>query len=709
VQFAGRPSISYDVLSIDIGITPGSEQVPGAREHTIPVKPIDRFVANFDAMLERYRAQDASTPLRVVIVGGGAGGAEIALSLHHRLEEERTSRGHHQLPPAEITLVCRGQLLTGHASYARRALIGIMKQKGIKIVEHCTVVRVDKGMLTVEAPRSGTHSQNGGSTQGKGEGHQLQQQLLQGNNNTVPFDVCMLCTQASAAPWLKLTGLPTDPQGFLAINECLQSEGGPPEVFAAGDVASCAKHPRPKAGVFAVRQGPPLSANLRRFLSGEPLEPFVPQSTWLSLITTGDKYCVGTKGWIGLQGAWLWSLKDYIDRAFMRKYGEDLPDMMKMMSGTGAKAQRPPGPPPVFGAAGPEALALLAESKMRCGGCGAKVGASVLAAALAQVHPRPISRPDVVMGLESPDDAALIRPPPPGKLLVQSVDFFRAFWDDPYILGKIAANHALGDVWAMGAKPVSALALAVVPLMADRLVTEELTQLMSGAIEVLNESGCALVGGHTCEGPELALGFSVTGEVAEAGVMSKGGLRSGQALVLTKPLGTGTLLAAAMQGKAKGRWVMGALSEMAKPSGKAADILASYGCTGCTDVTGFGLLGHLVEMTKPSQVHAELFMQSVPLLSGAQDTLTAGVTSSLHAQNARAAASVHNFDQVLQKHPQLWPILVDPQTGGGLLAGVAWEKAEACVQELRENGYGSAAIIGKVAQPGNAGSPILIS
>eukprot|EP00983_Pelagomonas_calceolata_P068157 1149783-Pelagomonas_calceolata.AAC.3 len=236
------------------------------------------------------------------------------------------------------------------------------------------------------------------------------------------------------------------------------------------------------------------------------------------------------------------------------------------------------------------------------------------------------------------------------------------------------------------------------------------------------------------------------------------------------------------------RWVMGALSEMAKPSGKAADILASYGCTGCTDVTGFGLLGHLVEMTKPSQVsipgrlcalsplpysrvqiaavaalslplgahgspwayhalpytvhaelfmlkvtpqvHAELFMQSVPLLSGAQDTLTAGVTSSLHAQNARAAASVHNFDQVrefqggpckstemkdssnltftsssdaalsteqhrynafkkvLQKHPQLWPILVDPQTGGGLLAGVAWEKAEACVQLVLEGPEG---------------------
>ncbi|KAF5839251.1 hypothetical protein DUNSADRAFT_1285 [Dunaliella salina] len=369
VQFAGRPSIPYDVLSIDIGITPGSEQVPGARQHTIPVKPIDRC---------------------------------------HRLEDERASRKHQQLPPAEITIVCRGHILAGHTGYAQRAFIGIMRQKGIKVIEHRKVVRVDEGMLTVEAPKNGSHMQNGGGAQANGEGHALQQQLLQDNDNTVPFDACMLCTQASAAPWLKLTGLPTDPQGFLAINECLQSDGGPPEVFAAGDVASCAKHPRPKAGVFAVRQGPPLSANLRRFLSGEPLEPFVPQKSWLSLVTTGDKYCVGTKGWIGLQGAWLWTLKDYIDRAFMRKYGEDLPDMMKMMSG----------------------------------------------------------------------------PPPPGKLLVQSVDFFRAFWDDPYILGKIAANHALGDVWAMGAKPVSALALAVVPLMTDRLVAEELTQLLSGAVEV---------------------------------------------------------------------------------------------------------------------------------------------------------------------------------------------------------------------------------
>eukprot|EP00798_Chlamydomonas_sp_ICE-L_P016425 gene16425-22639_t len=209
--------------------------------------------------------------------------------------------------------------------------------------------------------------------------------------------------KASAASWLKETGLPTDSRGFLAVNEFLQSDGGPGNVFAAGDVASCTAHPRPKAGVFAVRQGPPLAANIRHFLCEEPLVPFVPQTTWLSLITTG---------WVSLEGGWLWNWKDSIDRTFMRKYSTDLPDPMMMLA-KAATAATPAGAEVTQGGGlGLEAAALFAESKMRCGGCGGKIGASVLTRALGSLPAQAASLVEdcgVLVGLDDPDDAAVVR------------------------------------------------------------------------------------------------------------------------------------------------------------------------------------------------------------------------------------------------------------------------------------------------------------
>ena len=164
--------------------------------------------------------------------------------------------------------------------------------------------------------------------------------------------------------------------------------------------------------------------------------------------------------------------------------------------------------------------------------------------------PGPVPRVDVVAGLDAPDDAALVDTGG-DKLSVQTVDYFRAMLDDPYLFGQIAANHALGDIYAMGGEPQSALAIATVPFGLESKIEADLSAMLLGANEVLREADCALVGGHTSEGAELSLGFAVNGLVSRSAVLRKGGLRPRQALILTKPVGTGTLLAADMRGKAE--------------------------------------------------------------------------------------------------------------------------------------------------------------
>jgi selenide,water dikinase len=318
-----------------------------------------------------------------------------------------------------------------------------------------------------------------------------------------------------------------------------------------------------------------------------------------------------------------------------------------------------------------------------------------------------VARDDVLIGLNSPDDAAVVRVPA-GKAMVHTVDFFRAFIDDPFVFGKIAANHALGDIFAMGGEPQSATSVVTLPPGLEAKVEDTLFQLMSGAVEMLNAAGCALVGGHTGEGRELALGFAVNGLIDEnlAAVMRKGGMRPGDALILTKPIGTGTLFAALPLLKVRGRWIDAALDSMCVSNAAGAQILAKFGATACTDLTGFGLLGHLVEMTRPSGVDIELDLAALPVLEGAEETAAAGILSSLQPANVRLRRALANQAEMVT-HPR-YPLIFDPQTAGGLLASVPGGRAAACVAELRAAGYLHTAIIGRVLPQGDLMAPVLL-
>jgi selenide, water dikinase len=264
----------------------------------------------------------------------------------------------------------------------------------------------------------------------------------------------------------------------------------------------------------------------------------------------------------------------------------------------------------------------------------------------------------------------------------------------------------LGDIFAMGAEAQSALAIATVPYGIESKVEADLSAMMIGANEVLRDANCALVGGHTSEGAELALGFSVNGLIRRDLVTRKGGLVVGDVLIVTKPIGTGTLLAADMRGKARARWVTAALAHMTTSNRIGAEILRAHGVHAATDVTGFGLLGHLVEMVRASGVDATLDLAAVPLLEGVRETIAMGIYSSLQPQNVRLRRAIRNLAEA--GTDPLYPALFDPQTAGGLLASVPEARAAACIEALRAAGYDHAAVIGRVNARSQELEPIVI-
>jgi pyridine nucleotide-disulfide oxidoreductase family protein len=291
VLFDKRPPMSYDVLSINIGSTPHLD-VPGAAAHVVPVKPISRFLDRWSLLSERLRKGDRR---RVAVVGGGAGGVELLLAVQFRMRTllEGEGRGDARLEYHLFT--DSDQVLPTHNKSVRRRFERVLAERGV-------VVHTGSEIVEVEGSRLRTAD---------GRAHDA--------------DEVLWATEAAAAPWLAKSGLAVDEAGFVRVSSTLQSISHP-EVFASGDIAAMVDHPRPKSGVFAVRQGPPLARNLRHTLLGEPLGTYRPQRRFLSLITTGDKYAVASRGIWAFEGAWVWRWKDRIDRRFMRLY-RHLPDM----------------------------------------------------------------------------------------------------------------------------------------------------------------------------------------------------------------------------------------------------------------------------------------------------------------------------------------------------------------------------------------------
>src|SRR5688572_20621736 len=282
--------VPYDVLSINIGSTPNA-MVPGAADHAIAVKPIDRFLPQWDALRDRVLADDR--PRTIAVVGGGAGGVELLLSVQFRLRARLAAQGRAADRLAFHLFTSSDTILPTHNARVRATFDRILQARGVRVHTSSEITQVTPGRLRVSA------------------------------GVTYEADDILWTTEARAASWIRDSGLATDPEGFVRVGATLESVSHP-GIFAAGDVASMIGRRLQKSGVYAVRQGQALAPNLRRALTGRRLLPYTPQRQFLSLISTGDRFAVASRGPLAIKGGWVWRWKDAIDRRFMRRY-QNLP------------------------------------------------------------------------------------------------------------------------------------------------------------------------------------------------------------------------------------------------------------------------------------------------------------------------------------------------------------------------------------------------
>lgn len=275
--------LHYDIAAIDIGSTPGTLGVTGAARHALRVKPTDHFLSTWDSLITRAKRGDVPAGFSIVMAGGGAAGVEMLLSIQHRLLQAGCNS-------ARYTIVTDGDhILQGHSQRTQRLFARVLKKRKVTVLAGQRIIRAtDDAVVTDKSTR-------------------------------IDADLTIWATGASPAGWPRASGLAVNTQGFIRVNETLQSVNCP-DIFASGDIASMEHFPRPKSGVYAVRQGPPLADNLRCAMLGQPLLPYRPQSRALALISTGDRYAVATRGWMSLGAAWVWRWKDGIDRRFMQRY-----------------------------------------------------------------------------------------------------------------------------------------------------------------------------------------------------------------------------------------------------------------------------------------------------------------------------------------------------------------------------------------------------
>jgi len=638
LHFADRPPVPFDVLSIGIGSVPtvANVQIEGAS--LLKIKPMQTFLERLSAAVDRAAesATSRGDSLKIIIAGSGAAGIEITFCLPAFLRS-RTQASF------RIQMVTRSEdILPGVIPSLRRRAEKELRRRDVSAVTSATIDRVCNQGVTLN------------------------------DGTLIEADIVIWATGASPPKLLESFNLPMDDRGFLATDNTLRSTSGLP-IFSVGDTGSILSDTLPKAGVYAVRQGPILWDNIQALLSNRPLIKYEPQRSFLKLLNTGDGRAIGEWKGFSFGGRWVMKLKHHIDSKFMQMY-----QVSNAMNGD--------------------------VDNMQCKGCGCKLGGETLDRALRN-STSPCAVPadsDSQTTIESLDDAAIISTH--SGQIIASTDFFTNPFNDAFLFGRIAALHSASDIIAMGATATSALANVVLPEGEPISQQWVLNDFLAGARQEFTAMGADIVGGHTIVGSRWEAGFTVIGEPSSTEWLRKQSLQTGDILYITKPLGIGVLLAAHMRSQCPARDYEALLKAMLQRQHALARLATDCGITAATDITGFGLAGHLVEMLKASRKSATLQLGRIPLLPGAATAINTGIESTLAPQNRYIEPLIASTASLKSK-PE-YKVLFDPQTCGGLLLGVPANAADQFEQSFGGAGMNPPVRIGSVREH-SPGQPLV--
>ena len=629
--FEDRASLRFDALSIGIGSVPTDEGV--TFDDDACVLRI-KPMQTFVSRLESTveNRLGGQNEKRVEIVVVGAGIGGVEIAFCLRTRLLKRWKPEQ----FQVSIVSSGDTLPVGCLQKTDALVRKrFEQAGIQLLQGQRVTRIRKDSLEFE------------------------------DGTTQTADLVLWATSASAPPLIRQLDLEKDESGFIATRKTLQSQTAD-NIFAVGDSGTIIDDPTVKAGVYAVRQGPFLWDNLSRLLNGQELREYKPQRSFLKLLNTGDGSAIAEYKGRAFSGKWCWRWKDHIDVKFMRMYQNYVPMEMKPI---------PPDEQP----------------KMRCVGCGGKISGASLESALDEIEFA--NNDQVVVGVNHPDDAAIIRTQ--DAEVTVTTDFFAAPVDDPFLFGRISALNGTSDCYAMGAQPFAALAMAQVPYGAPKMQREYLVEMMAGSAHELTPKQTAIVGGHSIEGPRMALGFTVLANQKTKPLL-KSNLQVGDVLIVTKPLGTGALLAALPEGKCDGRWFVAMVESMLLNNSIALELAEEFSISAMTDVTGFGLAGHLLEMLRASNWSAELNLNKIELYDGFAELTGQGIESTLTIENRHIETAIE-VSETLRKSEK-YVSLYDPQTCGGLLIAVKSSETDRVLAFLQSNGFQKSFVAGTVQE-----------
>lgn len=651
INFADRPPIAYDILSINIGATP---LLPpsGLTSSLLPLKPIAELLTRWNVMMKSIEKRFlAGLPApKIAIVGGGAAGCEVAAALQERVAKYWKN--------FQLDLWHKGdQLLPSFPRHASRLGEKMLRDSSVRIIFSSPVSDVrDKHLVLT-------------------------------SGETFAYDWIIWALGVKPPAFTQESGLELDEQGFIKVDRylrCIDKDN----VFCAGDVASFPISLK-KAGVYAVRQGPILIKNIRAVYRGSRLKKYNPQKSILSLLRLGRGSIIFSKGLFSFSSPFLWNFKDRIDRNFMESWQNYKPGLKSLViSKRKLKLHESAKNRPNYGD----------FEQPLCGGCAAKISPSAVFN-----NQRGIENwGGIVAG-----DAGTFEVEK-GLHLAESIDVIKDLGVDLHTFGRIAALHSMCDLIVSGVKPRSAQALIQLKRAADHLIKNDFEVIMNGILCELDNHQVKLTGGHSLIGQELFAGLSVCGfrtDSSNKDIL----IQAGDALVLSKPIGSGLLLAAQMQDLASGMYVHAMIKELLKPQLLFFDLYQKGLISAMTDISGFGLGIHglrlLHRMAHNLRLGFRFDLKSIPYFNGVLDLVAKGVRSSLHqgnfdyfyqnntceiAQQLRSPKPAHNT-------PAL-QVMFDPQTAGPILAVVPSNAVNEVLLLLCENNLTKACQVGYVEQ-----------